>query len=102
MVLPPPVIQTKESYSSIWLAKYNDLQNSGTTTARLKRYLLVEVDEERASVPMASFCFMTGIMYVYPYDFVFLRPDFDSFSNAVIFTAIFIWCGSQTGNTLQV
>lgn len=84
MVLPPPVIQTKESYSSIWLAKYNDLQNSGTTTARLKRYLLVEVDEERASVPMASFCFMTGII------------------NAVIFTAIFIWCGSQTGNTLQL
>lgn len=71
MVLPPPVIQTKESYSSIWLAKYNDLQNSGTTTARLKRYLLVEVDEERAFVPMASYCFMTGIMCVHPYEIIF-------------------------------
>ncbi|KAG1733149.1 hypothetical protein EDB19DRAFT_1911728 [Suillus lakei] len=82
-VLPPPVVQSSRSYSSMWEAKY-DFENDATTMARLKTYLLVEVDVERSTVPLAAYCFMTGII------------------NALIFSAIFIWCGSQTGNTVQL
>ncbi|KAG2127130.1 hypothetical protein DEU56DRAFT_533761 [Suillus clintonianus] len=79
--LPPPVVQSKRSYS--WETKY-DLENDATVMARLKKYLLVEVDEERSTVPMAAYCFITGVI------------------NALIFSAIFIWCGSQTGNSVQL
>ncbi|KAG1733382.1 uncharacterized protein EDB91DRAFT_643745 [Suillus paluster] len=90
VVLPPPVVQKKSSYSSIWETKCNfeidalAIENDVTVMARLKKYLLVEVDAEQSTLPMAVYCFMTGVI------------------NALIFSAIFIWCGSQTGNTVQL
>ncbi|OAX42475.1 hypothetical protein K503DRAFT_683225 [Rhizopogon vinicolor AM-OR11-026] len=54
------------------------------TMARLKKYFLAEVDEKRSTLPLAGYRFMTGVI------------------NALIFSAIFIWCGSQTGNTIQL
>ncbi|KAG0698892.1 hypothetical protein DFH29DRAFT_1070940 [Suillus ampliporus] len=90
VVLPPPVVQRQRSYSSIWEAKCDletdvlAIENDVTAMAGLKKYLLTEVDEERSMVPMAGYCFMTGVI------------------NALIFSAIFIWCGSQTGNTVQL
>ncbi|KAG1762985.1 hypothetical protein EV702DRAFT_210399 [Suillus placidus] len=85
-VLPPPITQSR-TYSSVWTQcdfQVEQVENDATTMGRLKRYLLVEVDEKRSTVPLAAYCFMTGVV------------------NALIFNAIFIWCGSQTGNSLQL
>ncbi|KAG2339054.1 hypothetical protein BDR05DRAFT_1040151 [Suillus weaverae] len=87
VMLPPPVTQSR-SYSSVWTTKCDfqveQVENDATTIGRLKRYLHGEVDEKRTTVPLAAYCFMTGVV------------------NALIFNAIFIWCGSQTGNSLQL
>ncbi|KIK78675.1 hypothetical protein PAXRUDRAFT_834483, partial [Paxillus rubicundulus Ve08.2h10] len=73
--LPPPVVQRKRS------------RDSGASTAafvNVKDFLLEEIDHERAIPPLTAYCFMTG------------------FINAVCFSAIFAWCASQTGNTIQL
>ncbi|KAI0795617.1 hypothetical protein C8Q75DRAFT_711714 [Abortiporus biennis] len=49
-----------------------------------KGHLLQEVDPKRATLPLAAYCFMTG------------------FIDSVSFTAVFIWCGFQTGNSVQL
>ncbi|KAJ7698603.1 hypothetical protein B0H17DRAFT_927079 [Mycena rosella] len=46
-------------------------------------FLWSEVDSDYATAPLAIFCFMTG------------------FIDAISFTAIFVWCGFQTGNFAQ-
>jgi hypothetical protein len=48
------------------------------------QYLMSEVDPVQATFPLASYCFMTG------------------FIDAVTFSAIFVWCGFQTGNFIQL
>ncbi|OAX34255.1 hypothetical protein K503DRAFT_803733 [Rhizopogon vinicolor AM-OR11-026] len=80
--LPLPVVQRKASCSSMWKVG-SDFKDEATMT-RLKRYFLAEVDAQRSTLPLTGYCFMTGVI------------------NAVIFSAIFIWCGSQTGNTIQL
>ncbi|OAX43147.1 hypothetical protein K503DRAFT_862515 [Rhizopogon vinicolor AM-OR11-026] len=79
---PLPVLQKKAPWSSM-RETMPDFNDEGTM-ARFKKYLLAEVDEKRSTLPLAGYCFMTGII------------------NAIIFSAIFIWCGSQTGNTVQL
>ncbi|KAJ7201611.1 hypothetical protein GGX14DRAFT_655526, partial [Mycena pura] len=48
-----------------------------------RAFLLSEIDPEHATGPLAAFCFMTG------------------FIDAISFTAVFVWCGFQTGNFAQ-
>ncbi|KAJ7042782.1 hypothetical protein C8F04DRAFT_1074777 [Mycena alexandri] len=48
------------------------------------RHLNSDVDPARSTGPLAAFCFMTG------------------FIDAISFTAIFVWCGFQTGNFAQL
>ncbi|KAJ7609704.1 hypothetical protein FB45DRAFT_943775 [Roridomyces roridus] len=47
-------------------------------------HLNSEVDPARATGPLAAYCFMTG------------------FIDAISFSAIFVWCGFQTGNFAQL
>ncbi|KAJ6572085.1 hypothetical protein B0H19DRAFT_1132514 [Mycena capillaripes] len=47
-------------------------------------HLNTEVDPAQSTGPLAAFCFMTG------------------FIDAISFTAIFVWCGFQTGNFAQL
>jgi len=62
MELPPPAIQKKASYT-IREARYDF--NEATIPAKLKKYLLAEVDEKWCTLPLAGYCFMTGIMCVW-------------------------------------
>ncbi|KAJ7698590.1 hypothetical protein B0H17DRAFT_927290 [Mycena rosella] len=48
------------------------------------QHLNTEVDPAQSTGPLAAFCFMTG------------------FIDAISFTAIFVWCGFQTGNFAQL
>lgn len=43
-----------------------------------------EVDPERSTLPLAAYCFMTGYI------------------DTISFSAIFVWCGFQTGNSVQL
>lgn len=71
-----------------------------------RAYLMENVDPARAMSPLASYCFMTGFMCVSfsscgcwklkAYFCPFLHSD------AISFSAVFVWCGFQTGNTVQV
>ncbi|EGO03244.1 hypothetical protein SERLA73DRAFT_23921, partial [Serpula lacrymans var. lacrymans S7.3] len=48
------------------------------------QYLLQDVDGDKSAAPLSAYCFMTG------------------FVNSVIFSAVFVWCAFQTGNTVQL
>ncbi|KAI0065235.1 hypothetical protein BV25DRAFT_1799340 [Artomyces pyxidatus] len=50
----------------------------------IRAYLMTDVDGELSTFPLAAYCFMTG------------------FIDAVSFSAVFIWCAFQTGNTVQL
>ncbi|TDL21559.1 hypothetical protein BD410DRAFT_789682 [Rickenella mellea] len=52
--------------------------------SRLKGYLMKDVDPEQSTLPLACYCFMTGYIDV------------------ITFSAIFVWSGFQTGNTIQL
>jgi len=47
-------------------------------------FLKSEVDPELSAIPLTAYCFMTGWI------------------DAVCFSAIFVWCAFQTGNSLQL
>ncbi|KAJ3876570.1 hypothetical protein F5051DRAFT_411199 [Lentinula edodes] len=47
-------------------------------------YLNTEVDTKECTGPLAAFCFMTG------------------FIDAISFSSVFVWCGFQTGNFVQL
>ncbi|KAJ7134274.1 hypothetical protein C8R44DRAFT_421074 [Mycena epipterygia] len=68
-------------------AKETHDEERGTTQAsRLTfwEHLNTEVDPAQATGPLAGFSFMTG------------------FIDAISFTAVFVWCGFQTGNFAQL
>ncbi|TBU37797.1 hypothetical protein BD309DRAFT_931787 [Dichomitus squalens] len=48
------------------------------------RHWMGNVDPAQSSFPLAAYCFMTG------------------FIDSVSFTAVFVWCGFQTGNSVQL
>ncbi|KAG1865969.1 hypothetical protein F4604DRAFT_1581631 [Suillus subluteus] len=50
----------------------------------LKNYLFEQVDGERSIAPLSVYCFMTG------------------FTDSITYTATFIWCAFQTGNSLRL
>lgn len=51
---------------------------------RFKAHLMGSVDPEASTIPLSLYCFMTG------------------FIDSITFSAIFVWCGFQTGNTVQL
>jgi hypothetical protein len=53
-------------------------------TASLRSYLMADVDPAQTTAPLAAYCFMTG------------------FIDVISFSAIFVWCGFQTGNFAQL
>ncbi|KAG2003253.1 hypothetical protein CC2G_003871 [Coprinopsis cinerea AmutBmut pab1-1] len=48
------------------------------------QYLMTDVDPKESTGPLAAFCFMTGYIDI------------------ISFSAIFVWCGFQTGNFAQL
>ncbi|KAI9508096.1 hypothetical protein F5148DRAFT_1299468 [Russula earlei] len=50
----------------------------------LRDFLMTQVDPELSTVPLAGYCFMTGWI------------------DAISFSAIFVWCAFQTGNSVQL
>ncbi|PFH47983.1 hypothetical protein AMATHDRAFT_150866 [Amanita thiersii Skay4041] len=50
----------------------------------IRDYLMTDVDTTLCTAPLAAYCFMTG------------------FIDVVSFSAIFVWCGFQTGNFAQL
>ncbi|KAF5323666.1 hypothetical protein D9758_018409 [Tetrapyrgos nigripes] len=48
------------------------------------RYFMADIDPEWSIIPLAAYCFMTG------------------FIDCISFSAIFVWCGFQTGNFAQL
>ncbi|KAH9075559.1 hypothetical protein EDB83DRAFT_2350767 [Lactarius deliciosus] len=51
---------------------------------RLREFLMTEIDPDGSTIPLVAYCFMTGWIDV------------------VSFSAISVWCGFQTGNTIQL
>jgi len=58
--------------------------SKGTTLHRTWAYLLEDCDADLSTVPLSCFCFMTG------------------FIDSVTFSACYVWCAFQTGNTIQL
>ncbi|QRW12874.1 hypothetical protein RhiLY_11873 [Ceratobasidium sp. AG-Ba] len=52
-------------------------------SAKMRKYLMDEVDTNIASYPLAGYCFMTG------------------YTDAITYTAAYVWSAFQTGNTIQ-
>ncbi|KAI6142643.1 hypothetical protein BKA82DRAFT_740442 [Pisolithus tinctorius] len=78
--LPPPgVVQSGPTYLS-------DAENGSSSfkISSLRQFLMREIDSSRAVAPLTAYCFMTG------------------FIDVVSFSAIFVWCAFQTGNSLQL
>ncbi|OAX34715.1 hypothetical protein K503DRAFT_859048 [Rhizopogon vinicolor AM-OR11-026] len=65
------------------MSEKRDLENNSDSTS-LREYLFTDIDGEKATSPLSAYCFMTG------------------FINSVCFSAIFVWCAFQTGNTVQL
>ncbi|EPQ50389.1 hypothetical protein GLOTRDRAFT_141505 [Gloeophyllum trabeum ATCC 11539] len=69
------------------MADAGDAENQGQRMSQreyYKNYLMTNVKGEWATAPLVAFCFMTG------------------FIDAVGFTAVFVWPGFQTGNSVQL
>ncbi|KAF8603860.1 hypothetical protein BDV93DRAFT_126488 [Ceratobasidium sp. AG-I] len=52
-------------------------------SATMRKHLMEEVDANLASFPLAAYCFMTG------------------YTDAITYTAAYVWSAFQTGNTIQ-
>ncbi|TFK25370.1 hypothetical protein FA15DRAFT_668595 [Coprinopsis marcescibilis] len=59
-------------------------EGEGSNSNSLWQYLMTDVDPKESTGPLAAFCFMTGYIDV------------------ISFSAIFVWCGFQTGNFAQL
>lgn len=67
----------------------------------LRQFLLQDVDPKEATGPLALYCFMTG--YMCGISLLFFFDHWPTCRSDVIsFSAIFVWCGFQTGNFAQV
>lgn len=74
-------------------------------TVSLWNYLMTDVDSKETTGPLAAYCFMTGYMYVSScpaHEKIYNRSCAPIRSDVVSFSAIFVWCGFQTGNFAQV
>ncbi|KAI0337654.1 hypothetical protein BDW22DRAFT_864793 [Trametopsis cervina] len=71
----PTPYNEQDRESALWLSP---------TTLLSKAHIMSDVDPERSTFPLAAYCFMTG------------------FIDVICFSAIFVWCAFQTGNTVQL
>lgn len=74
------------------------------TAVSLWKYLMEDVDSSQTTAPLAAYCFMTGYMCVnsnIPSSTI-TNTRVLSLSDVISFSAIFVWCGFQTGNFAQV
>jgi len=55
-----------------------------TAMQRTWKYLLEDCDADMSTVPLSCFCFMTGYI------------------DSLTFSACYVWCAFQTGNTIQL
>lgn len=84
------------------LRRYDDVEQARNKQhVSLRQFLLQDVDPKEATGPLALYCFMTGYMCG-----ISLHFFFDHWptcrSDVISFSAIFVWCGFQTGNFAQV
>jgi len=70
--LPSPVVSTTSSITT------------RRGFANLRAHLLGDVDPALSTGPLSAYCFMTG------------------FIDSISFSAVFIWCAFQTGNSVQL
>ncbi|KAH0834974.1 hypothetical protein J3R83DRAFT_10686 [Lanmaoa asiatica] len=62
-----------------------DIESHDSSKMRsIRSFLMEEIDTAQAAAPLSAYCFMTG------------------FIDAVSFSAIFVWCAFQTGNSVQL
>lgn len=67
------------------LRRHDDVEQARNKQhVSLRQFLLQDVDPKEATGPLALYCFMTGYIDV------------------ISFSAIFVWCGFQTGNFAQL
>ena len=91
--LPPPVSASSASttHESVW--------------SRCRHYMMEDIDEKHnlTTIPLVGYCLMTGWMCVFS---SFLSRQYANGSavrrDVVAFSAIFVWCAFQTGNSVQV
>ncbi|KAG2129653.1 uncharacterized protein EDB93DRAFT_1323428, partial [Suillus bovinus] len=84
-LLPPPAIHNRSSqYSESIDTSRHDDEGHTSAMVRLRKHLFAEVDEDRCAAPLSVYCFMTG------------------FIDSITFSAIFVWCAFQTGNSMQL
>lgn len=81
--LPPPAVQGGPSGSSPSLYP-GSKDTMFSRMAGLREFLMEEIDGSQAAAPLSAYCFMTG------------------FIDAICFSAIFVWCAFQTGNSVQL
>ncbi|KAH7921849.1 hypothetical protein BV22DRAFT_1071573 [Leucogyrophana mollusca] len=82
--LPTPVVH-KPSHSSIRKDRRDLEEDDDSSRMRdIKKFLFEDIDGEQATAPLSMYCFMTG------------------FIDSVIFSAVFVWCAFQTGNSVQL
>lgn len=81
-----------------------DVERAGQPQAiSLWQYLMQDVDPKQTTGPLAAYCFMTGYMCALFAVITVVVPLTHFLSSDVIsFSAIFVWCGFQTGNFAQV
>ncbi|KAF8799762.1 hypothetical protein BYT27DRAFT_7176191 [Phlegmacium glaucopus] len=73
------------SIRSMSIVSKGDVEHAAPKqTVSLWSYLMTDVDAAQTTAPLAAYCFMTG------------------FIDVVSFSAIFVWCGFQTGNFAQL
>ncbi|EJD44874.1 hypothetical protein AURDEDRAFT_114228 [Auricularia subglabra TFB-10046 SS5] len=81
---PQPDVQEVKSSSDQLPPPATAQQEPLPMRFRVLEHLRADVDPERAAFPMIWFCFMTGYI------------------DSISFSACFIWCAFQTGNTIQL
>jgi len=79
-----PSSKRTQSMSTAIVSKGDEEHVAGKKTASLRSYLMADVDPAQTTAQLAAYCFMTG------------------FIDVISFSAIFVWCGFQTGNFAQL
>ncbi|KAH7912646.1 hypothetical protein BJ138DRAFT_1147976 [Hygrophoropsis aurantiaca] len=80
--LPTPVVH-KSSHSSMQKDR-REFEDEESRMKQIKKFLAEDIDTDQATAPLSIYCFMTG------------------FIDSVIFSAVFVWCAFQTGNSVQL
>ncbi|KAG2129651.1 uncharacterized protein EDB93DRAFT_113355 [Suillus bovinus] len=84
-MLPPHAIHNRSSQNSESIdTSRRGNEGDASAMVKLRKHLFADVDEDRSTAPLTVYCFMTGLI------------------DSVTFSAIFVWCAFQTGNSIQL